>query len=145
MDVLGVMNIGYSALKAQTARVNVISSNLANMETTRTPEGGPYQRKSVVFSSLENGFAGELARAESSRNPVQGVQVQRIETHEGAFKEVYDPAHPDANEEGYVKMPDISLVEEMTDLMQAKGSYEANVTSIKAAQRMALKALQIGG
>ncbi|MFO7839126.1 MAG: flagellar basal body rod protein FlgC [Desulfosalsimonadaceae bacterium] len=145
MDVLGVMNIGYSALKAQTARVNVISSNLANMETTRTPEGGPYQKKSVIFTSEESGFARELARADGSRNHVRGVQVQRIETSEGACKEVYDPAHPDADEEGYVKMPDISLVEEMTDLMQAKGSYEANVTSIKAAQRMALKALQIGG
>jgi len=142
MDILGVMNIGYSALKAQTTRVNVISSNLANMETTRTPEGGPYQRKSVIFTSETGGFARELEN--STRHQAQGVQVQRIVSREGEGRMVYDPGHPDANAEGYVEKPDISLVEEMTDLMQAKGSYAANVTSIKAAQRMAVKALEIG-
>jgi len=142
MDILGVMNIGYSALKAQTTRVNVISSNLANMETTRTPEGGPYQRKSVIFTSSSRGFAQELEN--STRQQAEGVEVQRIVSQQGAGKMVYDPGHPDANAEGYVEKPDISLVEEMTDLMKAKGSYEANVTSIKAAQRMAIKALEIG-
>lgn len=142
MDILGVMNIGYSGLKAQTTRVNVISSNLANMETTRTPEGGPYQKKSVIFTSEAGGFARELEN--SARHQAQGVRVQRIVSREGEGKMAYDPGHPDANAEGYVEKPDISLVEEMTDLMKAKGSYEANVTSIKAAQRMAVKALEIG-
>ena len=142
MDILGVMNIGYSGLKAQTTRLNTISSNLANMETTRTPEGGPYQKKSVVFTAQESGFARELANSTQQR--AQGVAVERIVTDPGEGKKVYDPGHPDANEEGYVMKPDSSLVEEMTDLMKAKGSYAANVTSIKAAQRMAMKALEIG-
>ena len=142
MDILGVMNIGYSGLKAQTTRLNTVSSNLANMETTRTPEGGPYQKKSVVFTAQESGFARELENM--TRHRAEGVAVERIVTDQSEGKKVYDPGHPDADEEGYVMKPDISLVEEMTDLMKAKGSYAANVTSIKAAQRMALKALQIG-
>lgn len=142
MDILGVMNIGYSGLKAQTTRLNTISSNLANMETTRTPEGGPYQKKSVVFTAQESGFARELENM--TRHRAQGVAVERIVKDQSEGKKVYDPGHPDADDDGYVMKPDISLVEEMTDLMKAKGSYAANVTSVKAAQRMALKALQIG-
>jgi flagellar basal-body rod protein FlgC len=142
MDILGVMNIGYSALKAQTTRLNVVSSNLANMETTRTPEGGPYRKKSVIFTSTDTGFAKQLE--DSSRHLAQGVTVERIESDKGEGKKVYDPSHPDADADGYVEKPNINLVEEMTDLMKAKGSYEANVTSIKAAQRMAMKALEIG-
>jgi len=142
MDIFGAMDIGYSALRAQTLRLNVIGSNLANMETTRTPEGGAYRKKSVVFTSEQNSFARELEN--SSQQQARGVRVERIMTHQGEGKMVYEPSHPDANEEGYVEKPDISLVEQMTDMMKARGSYEANVTSIKAAQRMAMKALEIG-
>lgn len=142
MNILGAMDIGYSALRAQTIRLNVIGSNLANMETTRTPEGGPYQEKSVVFTTRESGFAAELEN--SARQMSMGVRVQQIQTDPDSIKEVYEPSHPDANAEGYVRKPDISLVEQMTDMMSAKGSYEANVTAIKAAQRMAVKALEIG-
>jgi flagellar basal-body rod protein FlgC len=142
MDIFGAMDIGYSALRAQTLRLNVIGSNLANMETTRTPEGGAYRKKSVIFTSEQNSFARELEN--SSQQQARGVRVERIMTHQGEGKMVYEPSHPDANEEGYVEKPDISLVEQMTDMMKARGSYEANVTSIKAAQRMAMKALEIG-
>ena len=142
MDILGAMNIGYSALRAQTIRLNVIGSNLANMETTRTPEGGPYRKKSVVFSADQGGFDRHLE--ESTRQQGQGVRVQQIMTHDAEVKRVYEPSHPDADNEGYVQKPDISLVEQMTDMMKARGSYEANVTTIKAAQRMAVKALEIG-
>lgn len=142
MDLLGAMDIGYSALRAQTLRLNVIGSNLANMETTRTPEGGAYRKKSVVFTSEQNSFARELEN--SSQQQARGVRVERIMTHQGEGQMVYEPSHPDANDEGYVEKPDISLVEQMTDMMKARGSYEANVTSIKAAQRMAMKALEIG-
>ena len=142
MDILGAMNINYSALRAQTTRLNVISSNLANMETTRTPEGGPYLKKSVVFATEQSGFAAELEN--SAREMAQGVRVQEIQTDADSIKDAYEPSHPDANAEGYVQKPDISLVEQMTDMMNAKGSYEANVTAIKAAQRMAMKALEIG-
>lgn len=142
MDIFGAMDIGYSALRAQSLRLNVIGSNLANMETTRTPEGGAYRKKSVVFTSEQNSFARELEN--SSQQQARGVRVERIMTHQGEGKMVYEPSHPDANDEGYVEKPDISLVEQMTDMMKARGSYEANVTSIKAAQRMAMKALEIG-
>jgi flagellar basal-body rod protein FlgC len=142
MDIFGAMDIGYSALRAQSLRLNVIGSNLANMETTRTPEGGAYRKKSVIFTSEQNSFARELEN--SSQQQARGVRVERIMTHQGEGKMVYEPSHPDANDEGYVEKPDISLVEQMTDMMKARGSYEANVTSIKAAQRMAMKALEIG-
>ncbi|MGM0452548.1 MAG: flagellar basal body rod protein FlgC [Thermodesulfobacteriota bacterium] len=142
MDILGVMKIGYSALKAQTTRLNTISSNLANMETTRTPEGGPYRKKSVTFSARQIGFEQELENL--TRHQSQGVQVERIVSDTGQGKMVYDPGHPDSNAEGYVEKPDINLAEEMTDVMNAKGSYSANVKSIKAAQHMAMKALEIG-
>jgi len=142
MDIFQVMEIGSSALKAQTIRMNVISSNLANMETTQTPEGGPYKKKSVVFTSSRPDFRQELEH--SLQNDAQGVRVDRIMSDPGQGKKVYDPSHPDAGPDGYVEKPNINLAEEMTDMMKAKGSYEANVVSIKSAQRMALKALEIG-
>ncbi len=142
MDILGTMDIGYSALRAQTTRLNVIGSNLANMETTRTPDGGPYQKKSVVFASDENRFTRHLGK--SMRDMAGGVRVSRIVTDQGEGRRVYEPSHPDADEDGYVVKPDISLVEQMTDMMNARGSYEANVTTIKSAQHMAMKALEIG-
>ncbi len=142
MDIFKVMEIGSSALKAQTIRMNVISSNLANMETTQTPEGGPYKKKSVVFTSTRPDFRQELEQ--SLQNEAQGVRVDRIMSDSRQGKKVYDPSHPDADPEGYVEKPNINLAEEMTDMMKAKGSYEANVVSIKSAQRMALKALEIG-
>jgi flagellar basal-body rod protein FlgC len=142
MDLFGAMNIGSSALKAQSIRLNVISSNLANMDTTRTPEGGPYKKKSVIFTTEKPDFAHELEYI--SRQGAQGVKVKQIIASPGDGKKIYDPAHPDADEKGFVEKPNISLVEEITDMMRVKGSYEANVNTIKAAQRMALKALEIG-
>lgn len=142
MGILNVMDIGHSALRAQTTRLNVIGSNLANMETTRTPEGGPYQKKSVVFRPGGDGFEGHLDK--SMGRKTGGVSASRIVSDQDGIKRVYEPSHPDADEDGYVEKPDISLVEQMTDMMNAKGSYEANVTSIKSAQDMAMSALEIG-
>lgn len=142
MDILGAMNISSSALKAQSIRLNVISSNLANMDTTRTPEGGPYKKKSVLFTTTKPDFAKDL---DSSRLKwIEGVKVEQIVTSPLDAKKVYDPGHPDANEDGFVEKPNINLVEEITDMMRVKGSYEANVNAIKASQRMALKTLEIG-
>ena len=142
MDLFGAMNIGSSALKAQSIRLNVISSNLANMDTTRTPEGGPYKKKSVIFITQKPNFEKELENI--GQQMVQGVKVKQIINSRGEGKKHYDPSHPDADEKGYVEKPNINLVEEITDMIKVKGSYEANVNSIKAAQRMALKALEIG-
>lgn len=138
MNVFDSLKITSSALTAQRIRMNVISSNLANIETTRTPEGGPYRKQEVVFQTTTPSFADNLQGA------IQGVEVAKIETSNAPPRMVYDPSNPDANAKGYVAMPNINLVGEMTDLMTATKAYEANVTAAQAAKKMALKALEIG-
>ena len=138
MNLFDSLKISSSALGAERIRMNVISSNLANIETTRTPTGGPYRKQEVVFQTTVPSFADRLQGA------IQGVEVAKIQTSNAPPRMVYDPSHPDANAQGYVAMPNINLVEEMTDLMTATKAYEANVTAAQAAKRMALKALEIG-
>ncbi|MFK5926663.1 MAG: flagellar basal body rod protein FlgC [Desulfuromusa sp.] len=142
MDIFTTMKISASALKAQRIRMNAISSNLANIETTRTPDGGPYRKREVVFQSTQQGFADALDGR--MRDTVQGVKVSQIQASTLPPRMVYDPSHPDADEQGQVAMPNISLVEETADMMSALRAYEANVTVVKSAKRMALKALEIG-
>ncbi len=142
MDIFNTFKISSSALKANTIRLNTISSNLANVETTSTPEGGPYKKKSVYFQSQPLNFQKELEG--NMKNAVQGVAVTKILEDDSPAKKVYNPSHPDANEDGYVGMPNISVLKEMVDMMSATRAYQANVTTIKSAKRMALKALEIG-
>ena len=142
MDIFTTMKISASALKAQRTRMNAISSNLANIETTRTPDGGPYRKREVVFETSREGFAEALDRRLD--DAVQGVRVSHVQASARPPRMVYDPSHPDANENGEVAMPNISLVEETADMMSASRAYEANATVVKAAKRMALKALEIG-
>jgi flagellar basal-body rod protein FlgC len=143
MDVFSSFDIASSALKAQRIRLDTISSNLANVETTRTPQGGPYQRKMVVFETQQPSFDQELNGAMQQPRP-QGVRVSRIVTDQDEPRLVFDPGHPDADEAGYVAKPNINVLEETADMMMATRAYEANITSIKASKRMALKALEIG-
>lgn len=142
MDILTTFKVSSSALKANTIRLNTISSNLANIETTSTPEGGPYKKKSVYFATKPVSFQEQLQS--SLDNSVQGVEVTKIIEDPEPPRKVYNPAHPDAGPDGYVEMPNISVLEEMVDMMSATRSYQANVTTIKSAKRMALKALEIG-
>ena len=142
MDILNSFKISSSALKAQSIRLNTISSNLANIETTSTPEGGPYKKKSVYFQSTPLSFKEQLD--DQVKGNLQGVEVTKIIEDNTPAKKVYNPSHPDADENGYVEMPNISVLEEMVDMMSATRSYQANVTAIKSAKRMALKALEIG-
>jgi len=142
MDIFTTLKIGASALQAQRIRLNTISSNLANAETTSTPEGGPYKKKSVYFESTPISFNDQLAHSMDSK--VQGVKVSKIIEDNTPPQKVYNPSHPDAGPDGYVKMPNISVLKEMVDMMSATRSYEANTTTIKSAKRMALKALEIG-
>ena len=142
MDVFATMKISASALKAQRIRLNAISSNIANIETTRTPDGGPYRKREVVFKSTQQGFADTLDR--HLNNAVHGVKVAQIQASTLPPRMIYEPSHPDADAEGQVAMPNISLVEETADMMSASRAYDANVTVIKSAKRMALKALEIG-
>lgn len=142
MDIFNSIKISSSALKAQGTRLNVISSNMANIETTRTPEGGPYRKKDVVFQTSAQPFEKHLAQ--NLKGSVSGVAVAAIQNNPSPPKVIYDPTHPDADAEGYLAMPNINVLEEMTDMMTATKAYEANVTAINAAKRMALKALEIG-
>jgi flagellar basal-body rod protein FlgC len=138
MDIFTSFDISASALKAQRIRLNTISSNLANVETTSTPEGGPYKKKSVYFQTKPISFKEEMD------NSIKGVEVTKIIEDSKEPRKVYDPSHPDAAEDGYVSMPNISVMKEMVDMMSATRAYEANTTVIKSAKRMALKALEIG-
>ncbi len=144
MDFFDALHTSSTGLSAQRLRMNLISSNLANISTTRTPEGGPYRRKEAVFTAVpaESSFRKTLAMARTGQ--VAEVKVAGIVEDPVPFKTKYDPHHPDADGQGYVQVPNINVMEEMVNMISATRSYEANVTAIKAAKSMALKALEIG-
>jgi len=142
MDIFTAIQVSASALSAQRTRLNVISSNLANVGTTRTPEGGPYRKQDVVFRSSENVFDRQLQGAMQAG--VKGVEVAEIRPNDRSFRTIYQPGHPDADANGMLVLPNINVMEEVVDMMTATRTYEANVSAIKSAQRMALKALEIG-
>ena len=150
MSMFHSMNTTASALTSQRLRMDVISSNMANAETTRSEyvngKWQPYQRKAVVLQSKENGsFSNFLQKAMGqSTNEGDGVQVTKIVKDETPFELVYNPNHPDANADGYVEMPNVDPLREMVDLMSATRSYEANVTVLNASKGMMMKALEIG-
>jgi len=144
MDFFSSLRISASGLEAQTKRMNTISSNIANAETTRTEEGGPYKRKDPIFAAIPDRESfGEIFQNELDEN-AQGVQVVEISEDTRKPRLVYNPSHPDANPEGYVAMPNVNTVEEMANMISAQRSYEANVTAMNAAKSMAQKALEIG-
>jgi flagellar basal-body rod protein FlgC len=144
MDFSTSLRVSASGLAAQRARMNTISSNIANINTTHTPEGGPYRRKDVVFEAMgDTRNFGEMITAKPDEQ-IQRVQVTDIVPDRKAPLLKYEPDHPDANEEGYVAYPNINLMEEMANMIQASRSYEANVSAIQASKDMALNALEIG-
>jgi flagellar basal-body rod protein FlgC len=144
MDFMSALDISASGMKAQRTYMNVISMNLANAKTTKTVGGGPYRRKEVIFK--ETDVASPFSKAMNSAldDEVKGVRVQSIESDRRPLKQVYEPGHPDANEEGYVSYPDINVVEEMTNMLSAMRAYEANVSTITTSKSMFSKALEIG-
>jgi len=141
-------NISSSALTAQRLRMDVISSNIANAETTRAQvvdgKAVPYRRKMVVLEPKQQTFGQALNTALGSADTVQGVKVTEIREDSAPFKPVYNPTHPDADNEGYVYMPNVDILKEMVDMISATRSYEANVTALNASKAMITKALQIG-
>jgi flagellar basal-body rod protein FlgC len=144
MDFLSSLNISGSGLTAQKLRMDVISQNIANAEVTRTENGTPYRRKMVVLSSIkgENSFRDVLDQA--TKVKTSGVQVQSVVEDQSPLVPVYNPNHPDADEEGYVMLPNVNTAQEMIDMLGASRAYEANVTAFNATKSMALKALEIG-
>lgn len=148
MAFFSTMNIVGSGLTAQQLRLDVISENITNQNTTRTEAGGPYRRKVVVFEQEGNltPFQQVMAkiRGEDSSATAGGVRVAEIAEDPSDFKLMYDPTNPDANEEGYVEMPNVDLVKEMADAMAASQSYSANVTAFNVLKQIASKGLEIG-
>ncbi|KGX88453.1 flagellar basal body rod protein FlgC [Pontibacillus litoralis] len=150
MGMFSAINASASALTAQRLRMDVVSSNLANAESTRATQnenGGwePYRRKTVTFQPNGQSFQSNLQHAMgSSATPAEGVRVSQINEDQEPFQMMFNPNHPDANEEGYVAMPNVNPLKEMVDLMSATRSYEANVTALNASKGMMMKALEIG-
>jgi flagellar basal-body rod protein FlgC len=145
MAFLNSINISASGLTAEKLRMDVISRNIANVNTTRTADGSPYRRQVVVFQEGGRQMPFSEYLNDASKNLIgSGVKVSGIEEDKTPFKSVYDPGHPDADEKGYVKMPNVDVMTEMVNMISASRAYEANVTAINSAKSMALTALEIG-
>ncbi|MGE4213296.1 MAG: flagellar basal body rod protein FlgC [Anaerotignaceae bacterium] len=146
MAFLSAMNISASALTAQRMRLDIAAENIANVNTTRTESGEPYRRKMVVFEPIgQSNFQAVLNRTKRLRTTDQkGVRVTEIIEDTREFKMVYNPSHPDADENGYVQMPNVDLLKETVDSMEATRAYDANVTAFNAIKNMATKGLDVG-
>ena len=153
MSFFGALDISASGLSAERMRMDVVAENLANAQTTRGPNGGPYQRKEVVLATAQgDGFRSALAGAvgsgvgggvsRSSQAP-GGVQVAGIVADDAPARRVYDPGHPDADGQGYVSLPNVNPVTEMVDLISASRAYEANVTAMQTAKTMFTKTFEL--
>ncbi|KJS30361.1 MAG: flagellar basal body rod protein FlgC [Desulfatitalea sp. BRH_c12] len=144
MSLLDALQTSATGLSAQRLRMNLISSNLANINTTRTAEGGPYKRKDAVFTAnpQSSGFNDALARQMDPQRIE--VLVTEIRNDERPPVLKFDPGHPDADGDGFVALPNVNVVEEMVNMISASRSYEANVTAIKATKDMAADAIDIG-
>jgi flagellar basal-body rod protein FlgC len=144
MDFLTNMKISSSGLSVQRKRMETISSNLANMETTRTPEGGPYRRKDVLVTAVPlddvfgNTFKNELG------DKLSKVQIADVIEDQGEPRLLYNPSHPDANDLGYVALPNVDQMTEMVNMVTTQRSFEANVTALNASKAMAIRAIDLG-
>ena len=145
--MLEILKTAGSALTAQRLRMDVIASNLANSEATSTPEGGPYKRERVVFGPVLRDTVNKLGSGASDiadGSATGGVEVTGIVQDDEDPRRVFDPTHPDADADGFVAYPNIDMVTEMTDMLSASRSYEANITIVNVAKSMAQRALDIG-
>jgi flagellar basal-body rod protein FlgC len=161
--IFGILEVSGSGLSSQRKKLNAVADNIANVETTRTPEGGPYRRKQVVFTeddasgtftSSLNSALMDISRTDirhldnpsirsSIQNDVPGVDADEVDIEPESFKMVYDPTHPDADKDGYVAMPDINIIAEMVDMMTSTRAYEANISVAASAKTMYKQALEI--
>ena len=144
MSVFSAMNISATGMTAQRTRLDVISQNIANVNTTRDADGNTYMRKSVIFQE-KTYVSFDDALINATGNVGKGVKISKIfEDSETEGRLVYDPSHPDADEKGYVLYPNVNTVTEMTNMIDASRAYEANVTAFSAAKSMELKAIELG-
>ncbi len=147
MDLFNIFDLSGAGMSVQKSRMNVISSNLVNAQTTRTPEGGPYQRRSIVFRAVRQ--KGKFSSMLSADQPgvsrrVLSVEVAGVKTSTQKPKQIYDPGHPDANEQGFVSYPNINVMQEMVDLLSAVRSYEANMTVFNSTKTLIRRVLDLG-
>lgn len=148
MELMDSLAVSVSGMDAQRRRLNIIASNLANAQSTHTPGGGPYKRRDVVFRSvpMTGSFDRTFRRIAigERRSALDGVTVARIVEDRTPGHQVYDPHHPDADEKGFVRLPNVNVLEEMVNMIGASRAYEANVQAINATRAMWNKALEIG-
>jgi flagellar basal-body rod protein FlgC len=146
MGYFSSIDAAASALTAQRLRMDTISQNIANVNTTRSENGLPYRRRMVVFEERSGSvpFSEYLSESSKKLYTAGGVRVSRIIEDPSPFKKVYDPGNPDADGDGYVQLPNVDIVSEMVNMISATRAYEAGVTSLNASKSMALKALEIG-
>lgn len=144
MDFMTGLRVSSSGMTAQRRRMNAISSNIANINTTETPEGGPYRRKSVQLEAMPDAKSFADMMLSNPEKNVNRVQVVDVVSDRSAPLLKYEPDHPEADENGYVAYPNINMMVEMADMIQAQRAYDANVSALNATKDMALKALEIG-
>ncbi|HEY3367210.1 MAG TPA: flagellar basal body rod protein FlgC [Symbiobacteriaceae bacterium] len=146
MNLFKALNVSASALTAERLRMDVVAGNIANINTTRTADGQPYRRKFVTQQERGQSFADLLVQQQAGTAPEtgNGVQITSIQTDQSPFKLKYDPTSPEADANGMVKLPNVDLLQEITDMMLASRAYEANVTALNATKAMAMKSLEIG-
>jgi flagellar basal-body rod protein FlgC len=142
MGIFDVLRISASGLKAQRTRMETVATNIANVQTTRTEQGGPYRKKDVVFAPVDvtdNSPFGTLFQKK-----VEGVAVEEVIESTKPFERTHDPYHPDADKDGYVSLPNVNVMEEMADMIAATRAYEANVNVVNNTKEMFTKSLEIG-
>lgn len=144
MGLMQSLQISKSALMAQRLRMDVIANNVANQNTTRTADGGPYKHQSVTFEEQRGSAPFRDALGRATQRGGGGVRVRAIREDDAPARRVHDPKHPDADQDGYVLLPNIDVVSEMTDLVSARRAYEASVTVLNATKSLALRALDLG-
>lgn len=138
------ININATGLTAQKTRIDIISKNMANAETTRGTGGMPYRRQMVVFQEMKSNPFEHYLSNETKKAQGEGVKISKIVEDKTPFKLVYEPGHPDADEDGYVKMPNVDMIKETVDLIDAQRAYEANITAMNATKAILMKSLDIG-
>jgi flagellar basal-body rod protein FlgC len=144
MSLETVLDINGSAMKAQMMRMEVLGSNIANINSTRTPEGGPYRRKDVVFQTLPIAGSFEAELSNAADRTANGVEVVKVVEDPSPFKKKFDPGHPDAGPDGYVMLPNVDVISEVVNVQEAARSYEANIAVIVSIKNMISKTFEIG-
>jgi len=143
-SLFGAMSISGAGMSAQRARMDIVAENIANAESTKSPDGGPYRRRQIVFQAIQPRQAfHDVFRSSFQGHQPNTVKVAGVVPDQRPFRELYNPSHPDADKNGMVKMPNVNTIEEMVDMQSATRSFEANVTTMEAAKRMFQKSLEL--